>query len=888
MPGCVVAKGIAAGAVAATWASDHWKPIAAVGGAGAAVVFVVSRAARDWVTVQTELWRMQAAALVTPAGGPIEWFQIQLETWRLLTLEKAHRLEDRAIERAGGEVELSDALPHVDTSHVLARTGKKKGMAKPVPVVKDLVLIGGGHSHAFIIKNFGMKPVPGVQVTLISREMETPYSGMVPGFVAGFYTKDECHIDLARLARFGKARLIHAEASGIDLENRTVQFADGRPPIKFDVLSIDIGSTPAKSSLKTSADARVTPVKPIDGFAARWNSILDRAVAASKPYAITVVGAGAGGTELTLAMKTRIDRERSEAGKDCDLVSFTIVSRAPTVMPAHNRRVQQAFLRILSDRNVRVDLEFEAVSVAGGKLFAADGRSVAADDCIWCTQAGAAPWLRNTGLALDKDGFIAVDPTLESTNTRNVFAAGDVAAVLNHPRPKAGVFAVRQGPPLSRNLRAALAGEPLEEFEPQSVFLGLIGTGDPAVCVASKGQLALQGGWLWGLKDWIDRKWMSGYTNKLPDMGMGAPEDLPEVARAEPAETLAMLKHASMRCGGCGAKVGATVLSRVLKKLDVPMREEVLVGLDSPDDCAVVAAPPPGSVLVQTVDFFRSFWQDPYVFGQIAANHALSDMHAMGAEAVSALAVVVIPFAVEDKVEEQLFQIMSGACRVLGESNCSLVGGHTCEGVELSVGFCINGQAQRSQVLSKGGMKEGDVIILTKAVGTGTLFAAEMRLKARGPWVQAALASMLQSNLQAAQVLQDHGATSCTDVTGFGVLGHLAEMIKASKVSATIDIDAVPLLPGAQNCVDGGIFSSLQPSNLRAKHVVVNQEAAVTHPAYPLLFDPQTAGGLLASVPQHDAQRCVAALRALGYASAAVIGSVQPQSGDVPSVICTV
>lgn len=400
-------------------------------------------------------------------------------------------------------------------------------------------------------------------------------------------------------------------------------------------------------------------------------------------------------------------------------------------------------------------------------------------------------------LALDAEGFIAVHPTLESVSHAGVFAAGDVAAVLAYPRPKAGVFAVRQGLPLAHNLRLALLSEPLQPYTPQRSFLGLLGTGDTG-CVASRGTLALEAEWLWALKDWIDRFWMVSYT-ALPAMETSAPPP-GAVAKAAGDEALAVLANASMRCGGCGAKVGATILSRVMQRLRddghlPPPRKEVLVGLDAPDDCAVLA-PSASLSSVHSVDFFRSFVADPYVFGQIAANHALSDCHAMGAPPTTALAIAVVPFAVEAKVEETFFQMMSGACAALSEADCALVGGHTCEGSELSLGFCITGHAATEMLLGKGGLVVGQALVLTKPIGTGALFAAQMRGAAGGTAIDAALRCMCRSNKDAAACLVAHGATACTDVTGFGLLGHLLEMASASHTAVTLRLADVPLLQG--------------------------------------------------------------------------------------------
>jgi len=483
-----------------------------------------------------------------------------------------------------------------------------------------------------------------------------------------------------------------------------------------------------------------------------------------------------------------------------------------------------------------------------------------------------------------------VNDYLQSTNDDCVFAAGDCAHMRNFPRPKAGVFAVRAGPPLNQNLRRKLAGQELVAYEPQSRFLGIIGTGSKESCVASKGTMCLQGAYLWQLKDWIDRKWMADYTTALAEKKKAMMDkmkmDTPSAATGK--EALAILQESVMRCGGCGSKVGGSTLSKVMRRLkeekSVHSRPEVLIGLDDPDDCAMVSLPSEeGKAVVHTVDFFRSFIADPYVFGKIAANHALSDCHAMGADTVSALAVVVIPYATSKVMEDMLYRVMAGACEVLKESGCALVGGHTCEGPELALGFAVNGYVDAKRVMKKAGMKEDQLLILTKPVGTGTLFAANMRCEAFGRDVAAALDTMCQSNKRAGEILMESGARACTDVTGFGVLGHLHEMTHASAVGAEINLDKVPFLSGAVECVRKGIFSSLHSDNARMRKIVEVDAKLVKDERYALLFDPQTAGGLLASVPRSNGPKCIKALKDAGYRKATVVGRIT--KGNVIKVV---
>ena len=741
------------------------------------------------------------------------------------------------------------------------------------PIVRDIVLIGGGHSHVGVLRQFAMKPLSGVRLTLICTDTDTPYSGMLPGYIAGHYDFDEVHIDLRRLAEFAGARYFRDEVIGLDRGAREV-LCRIRPPVPYDVLSINIGSTPQLARVQGAAEYAI-PVKPIRRFNEHWLALLGRVRARVGPTTIAVVGAGAGGVELILAMQYRLRGELAALARNPDGLRFHLLSADTNILPTHNSVVRSAFERVLTERGVTIHRGTEVIEVAAGRLQARNGETIATDEILWVTQAGGAPWLRDTGLALDGEGFIRVRDTLQSETDPLIFAAGDCASLIDTPLEKAGVFAVRMAKPLAVNLRRTVLRQPLVSYRPQRRWLALISTGDRNA-VASRGALFVRGAWVWRWKDWIDRRFMRRFSefppmdeNTAPPPAESIPLDAPEQAQA--------ISAIAMRCGGCGAKVGATVLSRALAKVHPIERDDVLIGLHAPDDAAVLRVPP-GSALVHTVDFFRAFIDDPWIFGRIAANHALGDIFAMGGVPQSATAIATVPPGLESKVEDTVFQMMTGAVAVLNEAGCALVGGHTGEGAELALGFAINGLIDEglAGVLRKGGMRPGDALILTKPIGTGTLFAAHARLKARGRWIDAALESMQLSNRAAVPCLIAHGATACTDLTGFGLLGHLVEMTRPSGVDAEIDLAALPLLDGAAETAAAGILSSLQPANVRLRRALSNQPEVLRHPNYPLLFDPQTAGGLLASVPADRAEACIAALRSLGYPRTVRIGRVLP------------
>ncbi|MBM3823422.1 MAG: selenide, water dikinase SelD [Verrucomicrobia bacterium] len=730
-------------------------------------------------------------------------------------------------------------------------------------VEKDLILAGGGHAHVAVLKSFAMRPVPGLRITLVSKESTTAYSGMLPGLIAGHYSLDEIHLDLRSLCRQAGAQFYQAEIAGLDPSAHHLLLRE-RPPAAYDLISINTGSTPSMQSVPGAVEHAI-PAKPVREFLHRWERLQsDWTQGPESPRTLTVVGGGAGGVELLLSMRHRLLSRSAELGRSTAPLHFQLITASASLLPTHNRRVQTRFERWFNNLGITWFAGHRVLEVTPQFLLCEGGRRVETNATIWVTQASAPDWIRDSGLATDEQGFIAVNPFLQSTSHPDVFAAGDVAAMMGSPRPKSGVFAVRQGRPLAANLRRALDQLPLRPYVPQQQFLSLISTGDRQA-VGSRGPWSFEGEWVWKLKDHIDRAWMAQY------------EPVESMNAAPPA--LQSGSAPSMRCGGCGAKIGPQILDRVLARLRASAAPGAMPGLDEPDDAAVILWPS-SSALVQTVDYFRNFLDDPYLFGRIAALHALGDIFAMGAEPRSVLAIITLPPGRTRPVEEQLYQVLAGALATLGQNSTKLLGGHTSEGIELSFGLAVNGEASPHRLLKKGGMRPGDRLILTKPIGTGVVMAASMRGKAHPHWIDAAIAVMLVSNRDASRIFLEHSATACTDITGFGLAGHLREMAVASRVTLEIHLQSIPLLLGALDSSRRGIASTLFPENLRQAEVIQNLEAVRQEPMFPLLFDPQTSGGLIASVPPLNAQACLDQLQREGYREARDIGEVASEGAS--------
>jgi selenide, water dikinase len=368
--------------------------------------------------------------------------------------------------------------------------------------VKRLVLVGGGHAHVEVLRRFGLRREPDLEITLINTGRHSVYSGMLPGLVAGHYGWRACFIDLEVLSRFANARLLRDIAVGFDLQRKLVRCADAAE-VAYDVVSVDVGSV-VKTPTAPQPDRRALPVKPVPRFLAAWDGLLHEA--GDRELNLVVVGAGAAGVELCLSMHYRL-RQRLPDNR----VKFGIVTFTTEILPDHNAGVRARIERVLRARGVTIRTGRAVVGMDERDLILEGGDTLPADRVVWATGPAAPHWLGDSGLRADEGGFVLVDDTMRSLSHPDVFAAGDIATMVHHPRPKAGVYAVRQGPPLAANLRLALRGDTPRAFEPQSVALQLITTGDRNA-IASWGPLHAEGGWIWRWKDQIDRRFMHRYA----------------------------------------------------------------------------------------------------------------------------------------------------------------------------------------------------------------------------------------------------------------------------------------------------------------------------------------------------------------------------------------
>ncbi len=701
---------------------------------------------------------------------------------------------------------------------------------------RDVVLIGAGHTHAHVLRMWRMKPPKDVRLTCLTNFYEATYSGMLPGTLAGLYEPRRMAIDLVRFCASAGVRLVLGEWTGLNLQRREVLLAD-RPPLPYDVLSVGIGSVPRGSVLDAngraaSDDCLNLAIKPMQTFLGRLERQLRCAMerSAGRPLRVAVVGAGVAGIEITLAMPARV--RALDPRRECELF---LVDRHDQVTRGLNDRAQRLILDELDARRVTRVLGSDVRGWDVGGLELEDGTKLEVDIALWATSAKAPEILRRLDLPTDDAGFLLTRPNLQTTADQPIFVVGDSGTIAASRTPKAGVYAVRQGRVLWQNLQRQLRGESLVQYKPQSGFLKLLSTGDGRAILDYRG-MAAHGRWCWKLKDWIDGRFMDKYQDYEP-MEM-KPDDSDATSAV------------AMRCAGCGGKVGPDVLSRVLARLDVPPAEHVVVGLAESDDAAIVRTPAGGQTVV-TTDFFTAFLDDPYLVGRIAALNAASDVFALGARPRGALAMATLPLGSPRQQEQLLYELLAGGLRELTAMGAALVGGHTIEGPQAALGFTILADAPAQPTL-KSGLRPGDHLLLTKPLGSGTLLAAQMQAKCRSDWFAPLVENMLRSNEPPPGLFETADIRAVTDVTGFGLAGHLLEMLRASGATAEICLADVPLLPGAREMLAEGIESTLAPANRSIEDQIETAAGVRERVEYRSLFDPQTSGGLLLGVVEQQ------------------------------------
>lgn len=733
-----------------------------------------------------------------------------------------------------------------------------------IPKQLHLVLIGGGHAQIQVLKSFAMTPLDGLAITLITDVLNAPYSGMVPGHIEGVWSKSDIHIDLARLASFAGATLIHDSVTNIDPERQVISL-DKRPDISYDILSLNSGAVPELSHIQ-GAENHSIAVKPIAHFLEKLPEKLP------KYQPLNIIGAGVAGLELAFAFKRKYIAQDPE---------IHIFSRSSSIVPTLPKKASATLAKIAKTQGISLHYNQAITALDSHYLTSEDGQRYVSGLNFIVTGVKPSPFVASLDKALDETGFLSVNAHLQSPCYPAIFAAGDVASFRHDRREKAGVFAVRAGPILAENLRRFCENKPLKTYRPQKRYLSLIGTGN-GKALAVRGRFVMYHRLFWSLKLFIDKAFMQNFSD-LPAMKAKPPSILPRYQMAGHDITDPIFKE--MRCAGCAAKASASLLTRAMK---AAIENAAAAGvaadrLPSADelgeDAGLTKAMPHD--LRHSYDSLSQMVSDPYIFAEIAVNHALSDLFVAGARPLYAQAHINLQEASEPYQEMVATQLLTASLIALDNAGAQLIGGHTSQSQQASLGFAVTG-AQESQ-FSSYEPKTDYHLVMSKALGTGIALAAHMRQELSAQAYEATIHSMRLSNHFMAQSCLSAGAIAMTDITGFGLARHCLNLLSrfGKEYGASLSLSALQPLAGLDADLIRKATSSLHAQNIKASPILATPSAADDW-RLPLLFDPQTSGGVLAIMPADKTNALLTKItQTQPEAMPQIIGRLTPQQAGL-------
>ncbi len=707
------------------------------------------------------------------------------------------------------------------------------------------MLAGGGHTHALVLLRWAMNPKlkPAGMITLVNQASTTIYSGMFPGVVAGKYKIDEILIDLRSLASKAGVSFVISEIKGIDLKKKKLLLA-GRPEIEYSLLSLNIGTKTnlnSKSLMRGDTDLAV-PIKP---FSESYKFIVDQDIdkdnSSAKPFVI--IGGGFAGIEIAFSLRKRWPKR-------------SIILKVKSL-----RKLSKNLFKKLKD--LKIEVSQKDPSILYPKLI--------------CTGNKSFEWIKDSGFPIDEDGRILTKRTLQVFNYQELFAVGDCGVIKDYPRPSSGVWAVRSSKTLAKNLESISKGLKLKEWKPQRKAIQLLdinSINQGSKAFLSWGKLIIGPfNFLSRMKESIDRKFISKfYLIKDRDSEMFSKEEM-------------------IKCRGCAAKLAFIPLSSALNKLDL-----IESSIDDSIDIGILNS---SKTLIQSVDGFPSLISDPWLNGRLLAFHACSDIWACGGSVISAQSVVNLPSLPNNLQQELLFQVLEGINSALTMQGAKLIGGHTLESrktseepfsLAIESSLTVNGIIDDKKYFwSKGGMKKGDQILISRPIGTGIIFSAFMNGKVKPYVIDSVLKEMNKSQHDIVKYINQLTSinpgskivNACTDITGFGLLGHLSEMLESTNrdqlkknfkpLKIILDLDHIPVYDGVKELLDKGFESTLAPSNkiflkniegdknLRFELIYNNFKSneSFYNTMLKILLDPQTCGPLVVSCSSSYSEKLI-------------------------------
>ena len=677
---------------------------------------------------------------------------------------------------------------------------------------KQLVLLGGGHAHVQVLRKLCMNFYEGLHVILINNSLESAYSGMTPAYIQDYYKINEIMIDLQRLCFNAGVTFINDEVIQLKTEEKKV-ILKNRPSIHYDLLSINTGCISKKNNIKIHENSKNIFIKPINNLIKNLNA-LDEIIKNTNNTKINIIGGGVAAFEISFALRQRFHNK----------ISISIISKNILLEKNLNTKTINELKKISENMNISLK-ESDVIEIKKNELLLSNGEIFPSDLNLISTGAQIPEWIQNSSLEKN-DGFIGIKTNLQSINDENIFAAGDVASIQDHRRPKSGVMAVRQGQILKENIFLKIQGKKLKKFRPQKNWLYIIGT-YPNKALLNYMYLSFHSKWCWTLKKWIDKSFIKRFSfpNKL---------NMKKKIVSENFE----IQNQEMYCQGCGSKISKATL---IDYLSENSKNNELA------DSSIVKFS--NNQILQTVDHIKLFNSiDPFDFGIISYLHSQNDIIAAGGSVHSLNISVGVPFGDGNTEIFYLKSFMKGIEHLSKFDNASIISGHSYQTFEPGITINMNGTYEHES--KKTLAKENNLIYLSKPLGVGYLLAAYFKnsdlLDSQD--FKEVLSSMKLSNKNASEIAKKHQTKSMTDISGFGLASHLGDICKSSGLTANIHLDEKLLInPNLE------ILKNFQSTGYKSNYQSVSQyiNSEGNNPYLDILYDPQTNGPLLMIIEEN-------------------------------------
>ena len=686
-------------------------------------------------------------------------------------------------------------------------------------IKNDLILIGGGHSHLILLMKLAKNPILGTRITLVSNELDTPYSGMIPGYIEGEYSWRESHIDLYKFSERLNIRFIHSEVINISGKDKKIYFKD-RPALSYDFLSINCGIQSNYKKIK-GANKYSLPVKPISKLAINF---LDQI---NTINSVAFIGGGAGSVELALALKKRYKIKNPN-------LKIIIISGQRGLLNFFSKKTKNYAEAELNKHDIKIINNKYVIEIKKNKFITNDNKVFEVDKCVLSTNAMGALWLKKTDINLTDDGFIIVNNCFQ-TNFNFIFASGDIIEFNKMKLEKTGVFAVKSGKPLAKSIKSFILNKKSIPFKHKKNYLALIGLSN-GYAIATKFGLSNLSKFNYFLKKYIDKRFVYKFNNFENKSNYLYFYNLFNFLNIFFKKNLfKQTETIQMQCKGCAAKVPFDALKKSLPEN---------ITLSSHDAAPVPHYPQ----LFQTIDMINAIISDPYLLGKIAANHSLSDIIAAKSKALSAQMILQLPLSETEVHSRDLAQVLSGAKIILDNNECLLNGGHTMIGNDNDpvIGFSIIGEDTSKNKKNKPSkIKKDDLIILTGKIGSGLIFAGISNNLIDSHYQIDVINQMSEGNSKFGAIINQLDISLMTDITGYGLANHLLNLIQRNygKNGFTINTKKIQVYEGVVYALKKGVKSSLYKSNFDAasKYIVYEKNKELIDE---IIYDPQTVGGL--------------------------------------------